>query len=149
MFAFKFSAVLACFAVFLIGSSSSVSIWDRASLLCANVNGEQIIDTDSHRDLYVDPTCSSGEVVWRMTRTLVTLRFRKASPFSVCFSSKSPVGYEKFALHNFSLNNMYVGSPNAETDVCLNSVGNSLNVNLLSLGKYYIMKAYFKVRCLS
>lgn len=36
-----------------------------------------------------------------------------------------------------------------ETDVCLNSVGNALDVNLLSLGKYYAMKAYFKVRCLS
>ncbi|XP_048744230.1 uncharacterized protein LOC125657594 [Ostrea edulis] len=127
----------------------SVPIWDRASLVCQNINGKQIIDEDSHRELYVDSACSSGEVVWRMTKTLVTLRFQKASPFTVCFSSKAPVGYEKFGVYSFSLNNLFVGNPNIETDVCLNSVGNALDVNLLSLGKYYAMKAYFKVRCLS
>lgn len=75
----------------------------------------RIIDEDSHRELYVDSACSSGEVVWRMTKTLVTLRFQKASPFTVCFSSKAPVGYEKFGVYSFSLNNLFVGNPNIGT----------------------------------
>jgi hypothetical protein len=50
-----------------------------------------------------------------MSKTLVTLRFQKASPFTVCFSSKAPVGYEKFGVYSFSLNNLYVGSPNIGT----------------------------------
>lgn len=72
----------------------------------------RIIDEDSSRDLYVDSACSSGEVVWRMTKSVVTLRFRRPSPFTVCLSSKAPVGFEKFGVYNLSLGNMFVGSPN-------------------------------------
>ncbi|XP_061194552.1 uncharacterized protein LOC133202708 [Saccostrea echinata] len=127
----------------------AVTIWDRASLVCKNVDGKQIIDQDSYRSLYVDSACSSGEIEWRMTRTIVALHFRRPSAFAVCFSSKALVGYEKFSVYNISFNNMFVGSPNIETEVCLNSVGNVLDVNLLSLRKYFITKAYFRVRCIS
>lgn len=72
----------------------------------------RVINEDSSRDLYVDGACSSGEVDWRMTKTFVTLRFRRPSPFSVCFSSKFPVGYEKFGVYNLSYYHLFVGSPN-------------------------------------
>lgn len=138
--------LLSCWVLSL---SLAVPIWDRASLVCEDLNGKQVINEDSSRELYVDAACSSGEVDWRMTKTLVTLRFQRPSPFSVCFSSKSPVGYEKFGVYNVSYYHMFVGSPNIETDVCVNSLGNTLDVNLLSLRKYFVMKAYFKVQCLS
>ncbi|XP_022287852.1 uncharacterized protein LOC111100368 [Crassostrea virginica] len=146
---FAYFAFIACCVFSLISCVLAVNIWDRASLVCANVNGHQIIDEDSSRDLYVDSACSSGEVVWRMTKSVVTLRFRRPSPFTVCLSSKAPVGFEKFGVYNLSLGNMFVGSPNIETEVCLNSLGNTLDVNLLSLRKYFVMNAYFKVICLS
>jgi hypothetical protein len=49
---------------------------------------------------------------YMLTKIFVTLRFQKATPFTVCFSSKTPEGYEKFGVYSFSLNNLYVGSPN-------------------------------------
>ncbi|XP_062597934.1 uncharacterized protein LOC134259359 [Saccostrea cucullata] len=143
------STVFALLALSHINAIFAVTIWDRANLVCKNMDGKQIIDKDSYRSLYVDSACSSGEIEWRMTRTIVTLHFRKPSAFTVCFSSKAPVGYEKFSVYDIQFNNLFVGSPNIETEVCLNSIGNVLDVNLLSLRKYFITKAYFKVSCTS
>lgn len=98
---------------------SNVGSFSRKNIFITFSFVYRVINEDSSRELYVDAACSSGEVDWRMTKTLVTLRFQRPSPFSVCFSSKSPVGYEKFGVYNVSYYHMFVGSPNIGKKVLL------------------------------
>ncbi|XP_052706045.1 uncharacterized protein LOC128181615 [Crassostrea angulata] len=125
----------------------SVPLWDRASLACASIPGKQVLDEESGRYFLVPKTCEQGEVAWRMTQSYVALRFWRPKPFRVCFSSNTPVNYEKYSVFNASFGNMFVGSPNMYRKVCVNSIGNRLDIVLLAKKSFYVMRAKFSVQC--
>ncbi|XP_022289990.1 uncharacterized protein LOC111101698 [Crassostrea virginica] len=138
---------LGVLAMFLLPGSLSVAIWDRASLVCSTIPGKQVLDEESGRYFLVPQTCEVGEVAWRMTKSYVALRFWRPKPFRVCFSSNTPVNYEKYSVFNASFGNMFVGSPNMYKKVCVNSIGNRLDIVLLSKKSFYVMRAKFTVHC--
>lgn len=72
----------------------------------------RVLDEESGRYFMVPQTCEQGEVAWRMTQSYVALRFWRPKPFRVCFSSNTPINYEKYSVFNASFGNMFVGSPN-------------------------------------
>ncbi|XP_061194510.1 uncharacterized protein LOC133202669 [Saccostrea echinata] len=125
----------------------SVPLWDRASLVCAAISGKHVLEEDSNRYFLVPPTCNQGEVAWRMTQSYVALRFWRPKPFTVCFSSNTPVNYEKYHVFNASVGNMYAGSPNMYKKTCINSIGNRLDIIVQAKKSFYVMRAKFTVHC--
>ncbi|XP_078312901.1 uncharacterized protein LOC144619316 [Crassostrea virginica] len=134
--------------MFLLPGSLSV---DRASLVCSTIPSKQVLKEVPGLYFLVPQTCEVGEMAWRMSKSSVALMFWRPKPFRVCFSSNTPVNYEKYSVFNTSSGNMFVGSPNMYKKVCVNSIdeisiGNQLRIVLRSKKKsFYVMRAKFTI----
>ncbi|XP_061194558.1 uncharacterized protein LOC133202715 [Saccostrea echinata] len=131
----------------VIPMTASVRMWDRATVVCDTNSKKHVVEENSDRVVNLDANCQSGEIAWRYSTTYVYLKFRKPSPFKVCFRSNAIPGMEKYSVYKMDGSPTYAGSPNRDRDICVMSSGLNLDIALEALDTFYVLTANFKVNC--